>query len=436
MKQILALILTFSLIALCFTGCELDLSTLLPPSEGTAPSQAVQESTEPERPATEPAEPAVEPTEPETEPPQPVETKPAPEDLLQAVLENAAPVITPYGQAMYLSQYLRTENDAVLWAYTFVDFDQDGCTEMALQTSSETAATIVLHCSGTDVFAFPFGPRELQTLKADGSFTASGGASYSLFFTLRFNGGAHIITTTASGDDFTGAYEINGISCGKREFSDYADGWHAKPDARWTYIQEPPQETTPPASNTPYIKNISHADQGIYKGPGYGHDYVMAIGLPGHYTIVEEAWDTEGNLWGRLKSGVGWVNLTDVDARGQTVPTLTAYYADNALLASGCYVHYVGDTSEYAVKIVFRPGKTLRNVTFHTVDVANSGTIDQNLFYTYEITPSIPLVVEVAFPGDMTTYAICFEDENGWEDAYTVSISGMDGSVVLTPFWA
>ena len=34
----------------------------------------------------------------------------------------------------------------------------------------------------------------------------------------------------------------------------------------------------------------------------------------GTYTIVEEATDEAGKLWGKLKSGVGWICVSDISA--------------------------------------------------------------------------------------------------------------------------
>ncbi|MBR6825954.1 MAG: hypothetical protein IKM59_05330 [Oscillospiraceae bacterium] len=64
----------------------------------------------------------------------------------------------------------------------------------------------------------------------------------------------------------------------------------------------------PHYSNTPYIVTL-YADTPIYKYPSYNSAFLQYVGLYGAYTIVEECWDHYGNLWGKLKSGAGWVLL-------------------------------------------------------------------------------------------------------------------------------
>lgn len=66
--------------------------------------------------------------------------------------------------------------------------------------------------------------------------------------------------------------------------------------------------STPVQSELPYTVNLS-ADTAIYKGPSLDTDYVRSVAKNGVYTIVEESWDSVGNLWGKLKSGLGWVFL-------------------------------------------------------------------------------------------------------------------------------
>lgn len=50
---------------------------------------------------------------------------------------------------------------------------------------------------------------------------------------------------------------------------------------------------------------------GIYSGPGYDYSCVDEITQDGVYTIVEEHIDPRNETWGKLKSGVGWINIRD-----------------------------------------------------------------------------------------------------------------------------
>lgn len=58
----------------------------------------------------------------------------------------------------------------------------------------------------------------------------------------------------------------------------------------------------------PYTVRITATDLRIRKGPGTGYG-VNGYIKPGVYTIVSEATGTGATMWGKLKSGAGWVAL-------------------------------------------------------------------------------------------------------------------------------
>ena len=83
-----------------------------------------------------------------------------------------------------------------------------------------------------------------------------------------------------------------------------------------------PPETTPQYDQSyggynsgSYLQKI-YIGQSIYSGPGYGYSYVRGVEETNNYTIVDEAYDFDGRLWGKLKSGIGWVDLTDIRSGG------------------------------------------------------------------------------------------------------------------------
>ena len=63
-----------------------------------------------------------------------------------------------------------------------------------------------------------------------------------------------------------------------------------------------------PVSKVPYTVRITATDLRIRKGPGTNNAIVSVI-KPGVYTIVSEATGQGATLWGKLKSGQGWVSL-------------------------------------------------------------------------------------------------------------------------------
>lgn len=106
-----------------------------------------------------------------------------------------------------------------------------------------------------------------------------------------------------------------------------------------TVVTEP--ETTAEASHLPYTTNL-YASAEIHQGPSKDTPYVRSVGLTGIYTIVEERWDALGNLWGRLKSGVGWVLLNVNTGAGIQIcsrcgTTNSAMFLDDWVPGGLCY---------------------------------------------------------------------------------------------------
>ncbi len=70
------------------------------------------------------------------------------------------------------------------------------------------------------------------------------------------------------------------------------------------------QETPSHFNEVPYLFSSGDDFYGIYKNPSFASDYVYDLPT-GTYTIVEEKYDEHNNLWGKLKSGVGWICIKD-----------------------------------------------------------------------------------------------------------------------------
>ena len=92
------------------------------------------------------------------------------------------------------------------------------------------------------------------------------------------------------------------------------------PQEMWPETMESPTEPEPTQKSTessqfPYLVYINNPDTPIYAGPGYEYACVGAVQIATQYTIMEHRRDESGNIWGRLKSGVGWVNLTRIRYR-------------------------------------------------------------------------------------------------------------------------
>lgn len=191
--------------------------------------------------------------------------------------------------------------------------------------------------------------------------------------------------------------------------------------------------TEPEAAELPYQQPIHHADQSIYDGPGYDYVFVGTVREKGTYTIVEEVRDYEGNLWGRLKSGAGWVDLTQIRSPEYAESLISANYADEYLLQHGAFHYCPCEESEYCSTIAFRAYGTLRNVEIFAYELRNDGFFPGDpFFFLEEWTADMPLVAELSFPGDMSTYGIRFIDETGISHVFEICISGRNGSLILS----
>ena len=190
-------------------------------------------------------------------------------------------------------------------------------------------------------------------------------------------------------------------------------------------------ETTPPETTAPdgdYILRIEDPETMIYAAPGFVNEVTALVEEAGAYTIVEEATDADGNVWGRLKSGLGWVCLTN--------PALAPIHADYAEESFNAYHAYWCDETDYITAIGFTPAEKLTNVRFGLLDwfETESWQMAEVLYTMDELDPDRAFLAQVVFWGDMTTYGISFTDADGAERHYAVSISGRDGSLVCAEY--
>ena len=188
-----------------------------------------------------------------------------------------------------------------------------------------------------------------------------------------------------------------------------------------------PVETTAPAARE-YTLRIEDPETMIYAGPAFLSGAVAMVEETGTYTIVEESLDRDGNTWGRLKSGAGWICLTE--------PALAPIYADYAAESFNAYHAYWSDETDYITSIGFTPGEKLTNVRFGLLDwfETESWQMAEELYTMDEIDPDHAFLAQVVFWGDMTTYGISFTDADGAERHFAVSISGKDGSLICQEY--
>ena len=193
-----------------------------------------------------------------------------------------------------------------------------------------------------------------------------------------------------------------------------------------------PTETAPPETTAPAFREYTHRIEDpetmIYAGPAFLSGAVALVEEAGVYTIVEEALDADGNTWGRLKSGAGWICLTE--------PALAPIYADYAQESFNAYHAYWSDETDCITAIGFTPGEKLTDVKFGLLDwfETESWQMAEELYTMDEIDPDHAFLAQVVFWGDMTTYGISFTDADGAVRHFAVSISGKDGSLICQEY--
>lgn len=190
----------------------------------------------------------------------------------------------------------------------------------------------------------------------------------------------------------------------------------------------PEADTSAPAADDSYTLHIDDPETMIYAGPSFRQDVARLVEEAGIYTIVEEATDADGNTWGRLKSGAGWICLT--------VPALAPIYADYAEESFNAYHTYWSDETDYITAIGFTPGEKLTDVKFGLMEwfETESWQMAEVLYTMDELDPDHCFLAHVAFWGDMTAYGISFTDADGQPRHYVLSISGKDGSLICSEY--
>lgn len=179
---------------------------------------------------------------------------------------------------------------------------------------------------------------------------------------------------------------------------------------------------------------IWRSDFPVYGGPSYDNYPAGTVEAAGTYTVAEEVPDSEGNLWGKLKSGVGWVDLSLLERENRSRPPVTVARASQTVLDSGNYHYCQADFSSYAYPISISAHEILRDVSFFAIDTADGYERGPALFNISCLDPSRPLVAAVSFPGSASLYGLEFTDQHGDRKIYTIHESGRNGSVNISPF--
>lgn len=199
-----------------------------------------------------------------------------------------------------------------------------------------------------------------------------------------------------------------------------------------TTAPEPPE--TVPAKETPYTLKIPRPDIMIYKEPGYDFDPVGKLVDIGTYTIVEESLDAEGIRWGKLKSGIGWIDLDKVDDAVGMIPITLEEISRAEHKALDCHSHVIED-APHTRYLLFEAYEPLRDIRFCYMDFVEDGFQPGETLYTLsEMKPGKPLVIGVIFHGDFTTFGLSFTCDGGYKASYRIYESGRNGGIEMQEY--
>lgn len=193
-----------------------------------------------------------------------------------------------------------------------------------------------------------------------------------------------------------------------------------------TKVTEPPTsevvEKNTESEFTSYTLAVS-AYTCVYDGPGYNYSIVEVIEEEGIYTIVDEAMDIDSGMWGKLKSGSGWINITDA-----TYNSSDSYTSDNS--AQNTYNNESQNTSPNAeTNTLVVNGITFEHITSYTVKNTtvkiNKFEIEKSHLNNY----TVKVNGEVTDLLDRDKYLAYFEyDDDGYLlGKYYLSTSCIDG---------
>ena len=179
--------------------------------------------------------------------------------------------------------------------------------------------------------------------------------------------------------------------------------------------------------NVPYTTRVK-APFNIFAEPGYDYTIVDTVWEKGLFTIMEEKEDEEGNLWGKLKSGLGWINLTRLETESK-LPVRAGLIEKNELPKD--YQEVILDDSEYMVRLAFIANENLKDLRFTSIYLSDDGIVDDTLHTFKELKEGQMFVAGVVFTGDFTTFGLEFVDVNGDTQYYAAYMSGRNGELIL-----
>ena len=116
---------------------------------------------------------------------------------------------------------------------------------------------------------------------------------------------------------------------------------------------------------------------------------------------------------------------------------------EDGIASLGAYDEFVdpmAEGEEYPLYLLFSTNMDASDFKFMDIEYRDSAPGDDkfaivNVLYEQEVlTNGQPLLIETMFPGDMPSKGICFTQPTGEVVYFSMTHSGNDGSLILSPF--
>ena len=130
---------------------------------------------------------------------------------------------------------------------------------------------------------------------------------------------------------------------------------------------------------------------------------------------------------------------SDGSSIGSGAAVLSVEWADDVVDDTTDYIAYEPDyTDQYTTHVLISTDSEVRDFTLYELslaDVDDNGKAEYDMkecFSVKELKPDKPLCAGMNFPGDMPNNGFKYTDRNGTEHFFVISVSGRDGSLVVT----
>lgn len=132
-------------------------------------------------------------------------------------------------------------------------------------------------------------------------------------------------------------------------------------------------------------------------------------------------------------------NIQDNDGTAAEQPAVSINYEQDVAGRYSQYDVYVADKGENSIGVMVSAGEPVKNLTvlgltFESIDDNGHVTYDiKNMYSVDKLQPDRPLLVRLTMMGTIPNYGISYQDKQGRIKRFTITQSGMDGSLQLNP---